>query len=485
LTQAELAERVGVAELTVRRWETEGLRPQPAHVRSLCSALDVTPAELGYGTDDPAPTEPALDTPLDEPPRLFVLDARTLLAALSAARSAQPSAWLSATLDPTGERGGTTHPVLKPSSALEAGRSLGEGVGSAPYTGTWGSPPPAEFDLRGVKGNALMGVADESARFLRDTEASRIGSLTLDQLDADIRWLAHAYLNQPLAELFFPTVQLRNVIFTLLERNRYPEQTRQLYLICGQACLLLAKASKDFGSLAAAETHARTAWLCAELADNHDLRAWVRGYQALSAYWDGRPADAVRFVEDGQRFPARGTVALLLPSLHARAAGLMSDTRAITDALVAGDTAGEQTQPDDLAGGIFLFPAAEQALYASDAYTALGDGTQAEHHARRAIAQYETVPTDDLFLDNLHEAQCNLATAFLDQDQVEGAAEALRPVLTTPPQHRSLPVTAGLRIFDRRLLAHSTAGGTPLASQLHDEITEFCAHPLTPQLPTA
>ena len=66
LTQAELAERVGVAELTVRRWETEGLRPQPAHVRSLCSALDVTPAELGYGTDDPAPTEPAPDTPFEE-----------------------------------------------------------------------------------------------------------------------------------------------------------------------------------------------------------------------------------------------------------------------------------------------------------------------------------------------------------------------------------------------------------------------------------
>ena len=29
LTQAELAERVGVAELTVRRWETEGLRRNP------------------------------------------------------------------------------------------------------------------------------------------------------------------------------------------------------------------------------------------------------------------------------------------------------------------------------------------------------------------------------------------------------------------------------------------------------------------------
>src|SRR5205085_1775731 len=57
LTQAELAERVGVAEITVRRWEA-GFRPQPVHIRSLSSVLNASPAELGFGPEeDQAPTE--------------------------------------------------------------------------------------------------------------------------------------------------------------------------------------------------------------------------------------------------------------------------------------------------------------------------------------------------------------------------------------------------------------------------------------------
>lgn len=51
LSQAELAARVGVAEVTIRRWEA-GLRPQPEHVRRLCAALDASPAELGLGLED-------------------------------------------------------------------------------------------------------------------------------------------------------------------------------------------------------------------------------------------------------------------------------------------------------------------------------------------------------------------------------------------------------------------------------------------------
>lgn len=46
LTQEELAGRLGVATITVKRWEA-GQRPQPAHIRRLCELFDATQEELG------------------------------------------------------------------------------------------------------------------------------------------------------------------------------------------------------------------------------------------------------------------------------------------------------------------------------------------------------------------------------------------------------------------------------------------------------
>ncbi len=50
LTQEELASRVGVSVLTVRRWE-QGQRPQPHSLRELRTVLGASPAELGFLLD--------------------------------------------------------------------------------------------------------------------------------------------------------------------------------------------------------------------------------------------------------------------------------------------------------------------------------------------------------------------------------------------------------------------------------------------------
>jgi hypothetical protein len=136
-------------------------------------------------------------------------------------------------------------------------------------------------------------AASESAHFGQFAEQSNVGPHTLEQFRADLVRIVTNYPNRPVYPLFVEVRALRNRAFELLEGRQYPEQSRELYLVAGALCGVLANASFDLGWLPAAETQARTAFLCAELAGNNALRAWIRGMQSLVAYWDERPRAAV------------------------------------------------------------------------------------------------------------------------------------------------------------------------------------------------
>ena len=46
LTQAELAEQVGVSATAISHWETGSKRPRASNIRKLALALNVTPREI-------------------------------------------------------------------------------------------------------------------------------------------------------------------------------------------------------------------------------------------------------------------------------------------------------------------------------------------------------------------------------------------------------------------------------------------------------
>ncbi len=46
LTQAELAEKVGVSVTTISHWETGSKRPRASNIRKLAQALDMSPSEI-------------------------------------------------------------------------------------------------------------------------------------------------------------------------------------------------------------------------------------------------------------------------------------------------------------------------------------------------------------------------------------------------------------------------------------------------------
>lgn len=239
----------------------------------------------------------------------------------------------------------------------------------APASTSAGSPDlrdPAESSPEGQFAygaeDVVMAAANESARFAARAESSNVGPHTMEQLEADIRRIVAAYPNRPVGPLFREVRELRDRAFDFLEGRQPPQYTRDLYVAAGVLCGVLANASFDLGRYDAAETQARTAFMCGELAGHNGLRAWVRGLQALIAYWDGRPHDAVRLAGTGGDFtPEHGTAHIRLASIKARAYGQLQQGSDAIAALHSADAMRNQlARGDDLPGGMMAFPQEKQ-----------------------------------------------------------------------------------------------------------------------------
>jgi hypothetical protein len=160
----------------------------------------------------------------------------------------------------------------------------------------------------------------------------------------------------------------------------------------------LANASFHLDRMSEAETQARTAFLCAELAGNNALRAWVRGMQSLVAYWDERPRAAIELAADGWRYvPESGTARVRLAAIEARAHARLRDQRATENALARAEQARDEVREADEPGGVFSFLPAKQSLYAATARLWLGrqdSYAEAERDAAHAVELYEADPPE-------------------------------------------------------------------------------------------
>ncbi|MBV9730509.1 MAG: hypothetical protein JO309_14120 [Pseudonocardiales bacterium] len=281
---------------------------------------------------------------------------------------------------------------------------------------------------------------------------------------------------------------LRNRAFELLEGRQHPEQCRELYLVAGALCGVLANASFDLGCFPAAETQARTAFLCAELAGNNALRAWIRGTQSLVAYWDERPRAAVELAADGWRYvPETGTARVRLASIEARAHARLRDQRETQNALARAEQAREEIRGADDPGGMLAFPLAKQNCYAATARLWLGgkdSHTDAERHAAHAVELYEADPPEQRRLGELCLARLDLAAARLGQDDLDGAAEQLQDVLAIAAQRRTDSVARRLNQVGRGL-RRPKYQTCVLALDLYDQIRNFTRTPTEPALPGA
>lgn len=324
----------------------------------------------------------------------------------------------------------------------------------------------------------MVNMAAQRARKFSMLSQESLTEETLEQVYDDLRDLAISYQIRPLGEILGNLVDLQDSVFTLLETRQRPREARQLYVAAGITGGLLAKASHDLGETHAAATQARTAFVCAENADHNGLRAWLRGMQALIAYWAGRHREAIRYAQQGTEYArlSGGTGSVWLPVSEARSWAALGNAEQTAAAIQRSEEAAERVRPDELdnLGGICTFGRARQLYYAADAFAWLADENEsAERYGSDAVTAYSARPPEYAFGDEAG-SQSDLAIARINgqRPDVEGAAEALAPVLDLPPSQRiNGIVNSTVRVSGA--IRRSRAAGTPAADQLQEQIEMF------------
>lgn len=336
-----------------------------------------------------------------------------------------------------GERSGNRpNPATRRALQYTFNRPIDELLG--PYT--LGDLPVVDESRRGTEASEVLTVAaDRARRFL--TSLQTLSDESLQLIHDEVRDLVRAYPARPLPEILGHLVSGQETVFSLLERPQRPTHARQLYFLSAVLDGLLAKASHDLADPHAALAQSRTAWLCAEQADHDGLRAWISGLQSLICYWARRPHDSIRYAQRGAAYAQRaGNTALVwLAASEARAWAVLGNGEQARDAIERAEQTWERVHPDELdeMGGIATFSRPRQLYFAADALVWLPDeSATAEDYAGRAVDAYSDPADPHWAFGDAAGSHAALAIARIGRGQIDGAADALAPVLDLPAEQR-------------------------------------------------
>jgi hypothetical protein len=316
--------------------------------------------------------------------------------------------------------------------------------------------------------------------------SGNVDSVTIEQVHADARRIARAYTAMTPMAVLAEARRVRDLTYLLLDQTRRPNQTRDLYLVAGQLCGLMAVASFDLAAWDAAAEQARAAYLYGELIDHRGLRAWTRGHQSLLAYWTGRPQHAIGLARAGLSEAPAGSARARLGAIVARAWAHMGDQAETRAAIAEADDAREGSHithdelHDEVAGEFGWGPARHAACIGS-ALVQIGDGHAAADRMRTALALLPTDLHGGLLAER---AYSDLANAELLRDDLDAAAHALEPVWQLPAPNRGEGVTGRL-IKAERMLVTKPWRQDRHAVDLRERIVLFNAEASARALPAA
>jgi hypothetical protein len=329
-------------------------------------------------------------------------------------------------------------------------------------------------------------AADDAARFLANAQATDAGPEAVTLLHNEVRRIAHAFGVEGGPALLPSLLSAQRFAFRCLDGPAIPDNARDLYFLAGVICGLLAHAGLDLGQIDAAMTQTRTALLCADRAGHQALMMRVRNEQCSIVRWAGWHHESLRYAQLGAAGGAsvRGTVAIGRAVREARAHAALGDAERTRAALSVAAVARERMQPDELdeLGGFLTHPPALESIIAADALSLLPDPVAAQRAAADAVAQCDAASADDISFGDRANAHVHLALARVRGTDVDGALDALRPVLSLPPAQRVYGVVANVRrVYSS--LNDPRFHGSPTARGAAAEIEAFSQAPAQVALP--
>ncbi len=328
-------------------------------------------------------------------------------------------------------------------------------------------PPETE---RSTAEEYVMEVADQSVEAAALEEATNIGDTGLAALHRSADEIARRYERDAPLPLFRRTLGLRNRVFDLLEGQQHVKQTRELYAAAGKVCALLAWMSGDFAQHSAALAQGDAAWVFAEQADQHAIRALVRTTQAKTAYWAGQVEASTSYARDGLRY-ASGSNAVLLASMEARGRARLGDTDRAVEALCRAD---DERQRSGTTGPDGLFGCTEigRHCFAAGAHITLGDPMSALGAVNAADSEFDVIPAGQRSYNSITMARINAVVAHVLDGDLDSATARLNQVLVLPAEQR-LETFAQRLERAQRLLTAPAWRGSNAASELHAQISDF------------
>lgn len=204
--------------------------------------------------------------------------------------------------------------------------------------------------------------------------------------------------------------------------------------------------------------------------------------RSKTAFWDHRLSEAIDLARAGQRFAGTTSVTVLLAAQEADAAAAMARPDDARTALASAADHRDRVSSSDAVGGLLSCGPARLSNYAAAVWLRIDRADDAIRDADAALDLYRT--GDQRAYGTEMQLHVTRALGHLHNGAIDGAAEALGPVLTAPPEHR-LATVAGRLADVSAALADPRFTASREAGTMQQAITAFRAESAELTLPPA